>query len=124
MNGAPAKARQAAYRRGIAAEHLAAIFLRFKGYRVLARRYKTPVGEIDLIVCRKNMLVFVEVKERSNIISALESVTPHMKKRITRAAHYYLASHPAVQHYDMRFDVVATRGLHIHHLDNAWQVTA
>ena len=116
--------RQTTYQRGVAAEHLAAIFLRFKGYRVLERRYKTPVGEIDLIVRRGNTLVFVEVKERSTMRTALECLTPAMRARIIRAAQFYIAGHPACAGMAMRFDLVATCGFSIRHLDNAWPVTA
>lgn len=119
-----AEDRRAVYRRGLRAEHFAAIFLRFKGYGVLERRFKTPVGEIDLIARRGKTLVFVEVKERNDMRTALECISPQMKARITRAAQYYLAVHPEFNGYDMRFDVVATQGFHIRHLDNAWQAAA
>lgn len=119
-----ARNKRSSYHRGIAAEHFAATFLRFKGYSVLERRYKTPVGEIDLIVRRKNTIVFVEVKERSDMISALECLTPTMKSRIVRAARYYIAGHPACAGCDLRFDLVATRGFYIRHLDNAWLAAA
>lgn len=112
------------YRRGLRAEHFAATFLRLKGYRVLATRFKTPVGEIDLIACRGRTIVFVEVKERQDMRTALECVTSTMKHRITRAAMLYIASHPAYQGYDMRFDLIATRGFLIRHLDNAWMAAA
>lgn len=109
------------YHRGLWAEFLAAWFLRFKGYRVLARRYKTSVGEIDLIVRRRNMLVFVEVKARTDISDALESVTPKMKNRIRRAAEFYLSQNPQRAGMDMRFDLVALAlPFQIRHLDNAW----
>ena len=118
------EARRAVYRRGLRAEHLAAIFLRFKGYGVLERRFKTPVGEIDLVARRGKTLIFVEVKERNDMRTALESISPQMKSRINRAALYYLAAHPEFQGFDMRFDVVATSGLRIRHLDNAWSAAA
>jgi putative endonuclease len=112
------------YHRGLTAEHFAATFLRFKGYSVLERRFKTPVGEIDLIVRRKNTIVFVEVKERNDMRSALECLTPQMRSRIVRAAQYYIAGHPACSGCDLRFDLIATRGFIIRHLDNAWQAAA
>ncbi len=117
-------ARRAVYHRGIRAEHFAAIFLRLKGYGVLERRFKTPVGEIDIIARRGNTLIFVEVKERTVMHAALESITPRMKARIASAARYYVAAHPACAAMDMRFDVIATQGLRIRHLDNAWQAAA
>lgn len=63
--------RQRAERRGRRAEKIAAWFLRAKGYAVLARRYKTPVGEIDLVARRGRTLAFVEVKARKEGEAAL-----------------------------------------------------
>ncbi len=60
--------RRRRYRRGWVSEHLAAVFLMAKGYRVLARRQKTPAGEIDLIAVRGRRLVFVEVKQRASLV--------------------------------------------------------
>jgi len=53
-----------AYRRGLFAETVAALLLRLKGHRILARRYRTPVGEIDLVALKGKRLAFVEVKRR------------------------------------------------------------
>ena len=74
--------RRKAERRGRRAELIAAWYLRLKLYRVLARRYRTPVGEIDLIVRRGRTIVFVEVKHRPSEAEALEAVPP-----AGRAAH-------------------------------------
>ena len=60
----PAPARLAAERQGRRGEMLAAWLLRAKLYRIVARRFKTPVGEIDLIAARFGTTVFVEVKTR------------------------------------------------------------
>jgi putative endonuclease len=98
--------RQAAEVRGRRAEMLAAWFLRLKGYRVLARRYKTPVGEIDLIVRRGRRIAFVEVKARGTSDEAVLAVTPTGRRRIARAAEAWLAAHPAAAGLDLRFDVV------------------
>ena len=62
---APRPERVAAFRVGISAESRAAAFLIAKGYRILARRFRTPVGEIDIVAGRRNTLVFVEVKARN-----------------------------------------------------------
>jgi len=116
--------RDYSYRQGLYAENLAALILRAKGYRVLARRHKTPVGEIDLILRRGRMLVFTEVKARPDLSTALACVTPAMKNRIIRAAHYYLAQHPDLSGLEMRFDlVVIAPPFSWRHLDNAWQVS-
>lgn len=94
------------YRTGLKAEALAAWVMRFQGYRVLAKRYKTPVGEIDLIARRGKSLVFVEVKARDSINAALESVKTHQSRRIIRAAEYYMAGYRGITP-DIRFDVIA-----------------
>ncbi len=98
--------RRDAEARGRRAETLAAWFLRLKGYRVLARRYRTPAGEIDLIVRRGRTVAFVEVKERAEKAAAMEAVTPAGRGRIARAAALWLSRHPAAAGLDMRFDVV------------------
>ena len=95
------------YRTGLRAENIAAWFMRFQGYRIAARRFKTPVGEIDLIACRGRTLVFIEVKARDTLDNALFSIQPRQARRIVRAAEYYLAGR---RHQgDIRFDVIAIR---------------
>lgn len=98
--------RREAERRGRRAETVAAWWLRLKGYRVLARRYRTPAGEIDLIVRRGRRVVFVEVKERPDEQAALEAVSDAGRRRIARAAALWLSHHPAAAGLDQRFDVV------------------
>lgn len=94
------------YQSGLQAERLAGWFLRLKGYRILATRMKTPVGEIDLIAQRGKTLVFVEVKARGTIAAALEAVQGRQAARIIRAAQWYLASRRD-EISEMRFDVIA-----------------
>jgi putative endonuclease len=98
--------RRAAEQRGRRAEAIAAWYLRAKGYRVLARRYRTPVGEIDLIITRGRVVAFVEVKARASFAEAAEAVTATGRRRIARAAAAWLAAHPAAAGLDLRFDVV------------------
>jgi putative endonuclease len=98
--------RREAERRGRRAEAIAAWLLRLKGYRVLARRYRTPAGEIDLIVKRGKSVVFVEVKERPEEGAAIEAVTPASRKRIARAAALWVSRNPAAAALNHRFDVV------------------
>jgi putative endonuclease len=86
-------------------ELLAAWFLRLKGYRILASRFRTPVGEIDLVARRFCTLVFVEVKARRS--GSLEDAWIAVNdRRITRAADYFLARHPRYAQSDMRYDVI------------------
>lgn len=98
--------RRGAEWRGRVAEAVAAWFLRLKGYSVLARRYKTPVGEIDLIVRRGSTVAFVEVKHRPDELAAIEAVTAAGRARIARAAAIWVSRHPGAFHMDHRFDVV------------------
>lgn len=98
--------RQIAFRFGISAESRAAAYLMAKGYRVVARRFKTPVGEIDIVARRGGALVFVEVKAREHFDAAAEAVTPKNRRRIIAAAEAWLARNPHDVMREMRFDVV------------------
>lgn len=94
-------------RRGRRAERLAAWRLRLAGYRVLARRYRTPVGEIDLIARRGRRLVMVEVKARPTEALARQAVPERQRRRIAMAARRFLAANPRYRDHAVRFDVVA-----------------
>ena len=116
-----AESRQKAYRDGHWAEAVAAALLRLKGYRIEARRMKTPVGEIDLLARRGRSLVFVEVKRRASRADALAAITPHQQRRIARAALWYMSRTPALADHDLRFDVIALApGRLPVHVKNAW----
>lgn len=103
----PAPRRQAAERRGRRAESLAAAWLRLKGYRILARRVRLPVGEVDLIACKGRLVAFVEVKARTNAELALTAVSYTAWKRINRAAESWMAKRPDLAGSDWRFDLIA-----------------
>ena len=100
------QARVRAYRSGLFAETLAALLLRLKGHRVVARRYKTPVGEIDLVALKGKRLAFNEVKRRKTAEDAAWTVPAKQRRRIVRAAQYWLAGHPDFAGHDIAFDVV------------------
>lgn len=106
----PAKAaspeRIAAFRTGLSAEASAAAFLMAKGYRILAKRFRTPYGEIDLVVRRRNVLAFVEVKARASLDDAAYAVTPRQQRRIIDAAQGWLMTHPEHAQFDLRFDAM------------------
>jgi putative endonuclease len=87
-------------------ETLAALFLNLKGYRIVARRVKTPVGEIDLIARRGRLTVFVEVKARSFSHQEAEALMAVNHRRITRAAQLWLSRRPELADADLRFDVI------------------
>ncbi|MEZ0279287.1 MAG: YraN family protein [Methylibium sp.] len=95
-----------AYRHGLFAETVAALLLRLKGHRIVARRYKTPVGEIDLVALKGKRLAFVEVKRRKSLDEAGWSLPTRARRRIVRAAQYWLAGHPDFAGHDLAFDVV------------------
>ena len=101
----PAGRRQA-FRRGLSAETRAAWWLRLKGYRILARRYRTPGGEADLVARRGAVLVFVEVKARGSLEAALLAIQPAQQRRIGAAARAWLARHPGDMALTVRFDAV------------------
>lgn len=105
------------------AEALAALLLRLKGYRILARRYRTNFGEIDIIARRGRVLAMVEVKARSakGGTDAAESLNATQRRRIERAASGYLASHAGSQACDVRFDLIVVGRTHLpRHLAGAW----
>jgi putative endonuclease len=102
----PQAERQVAFRLGISAESRAAAFLIAKGFRILARRWRSPVGEIDIIAARRHLLIFVEVKAREKFDDAAWSVTDRQRARIAAAAEAWLAKQGEHDFRDMRFDAV------------------
>jgi len=108
--------RVAAFRTGLSAESRAAAFLIAKGYRILARRFRTPYGEIDLVARKRNLIAFVEVKARASLDDAAWAVTPRQQQRIVNAAQAWLMAHPEHAEFDMRFDamLIAPRSLPRH----------
>jgi putative endonuclease len=98
--------RRIAFRFGLSAESRAAAYLIAKGYRILFRRFRTPVGEIDIVARRRGVLVFVEVKAREKLADAAEAIGKRQQSRIIAAAEFWLAGHPEHAAGDMRFDVV------------------
>jgi putative endonuclease len=108
--------RVAAFRTGVSAESRAAAWLIAKGYRILAKRFRTPYGEIDLVVRKRNLIAFVEVKARASLDDAAWAVTPRQQQRIINAAQAWLMSHPEHAEFEMRFDamLIAPRSLPRH----------
>jgi putative endonuclease len=100
-------ARRKAYRRGHRGEWLAALALIMKGYRIVARRYRTKLGEIDLIARRGNLVLIVEVKARPTLAEAMEAVAYGAERRIEGAADLWLSRQPDHGRLSMRFDLVA-----------------
>jgi len=98
--------RQAAFRLGISAESRAAAFLIAKGFRILARRWRSPLGEIDIVAKRRQLLVFAEVKARVSLDEAAESVDMRQRRRIAAAAEIWLSNNPDESICDVRFDAI------------------
>jgi putative endonuclease len=98
--------RIARYRRGRFSEWLAAAALTAKGYRVLARRCRTPFGEIDLIAVRGRRLAFVEVKRRPTLGEAQAAVTFRQAGRIARAADFWVSRNSGYRNHERGLDVV------------------
>ncbi|MEX0807621.1 MAG: YraN family protein [Dongiaceae bacterium] len=108
--------------RGRRGEWLAAWFLRLKGYRILARDLRCPVGEIDLVARRGRTLAIVEVKARPDRTIAAESIRPGQRQRILAALGWFLARHPERAQDRIRFDVVlVVPGRLPLHLEDCWQ---
>jgi putative endonuclease len=112
--------RAEAERRGRRAETLAAWWLRLQGWRILATRARTPVGEVDLVARRGRMVVFVEVKSRDDDEGLALAIDRRRLVRVARAADA-LAPRFARNGEDIRIDVMlmAPRRLP-RHLKNVW----
>lgn len=100
------EARRRRHRRGRRSEWFAALLLMAKGYRILARRHRTPLGEIDIVARRGRRLAIVEVKARRTFEECEAAVPRRSAERIRRATDLWLARHPAHQDCDIGFDLV------------------
>jgi putative endonuclease len=105
-----------AFKLGLSAESRAAALLLAKGFRIAARRWRCPAGEIDIVARRGKLLIFVEVKARARLDDAAYSVTERTQRRVAAAASAWLAANPDDAMSDMRFDaiLVAPRSLPRH----------
>lgn len=107
-------------------EEVAARFLEERGYRILARNLRTAYGEIDLIVEKEGMTVFVEVKARTGegFGRPEEAITPSKRSHLINAIQAYWQAQPEGQS-GWQVDVIAVQGrpggkeLHIEHFENA-----
>jgi putative endonuclease len=100
-------ARLKAYRRGHRGEWLAAAALMLKGFRIVARRHRTRLGEIDLIARRGSLVLIVEVKVRPTLAEAMLAIAHESERRIEGAADLWLARQPDYARLSMRFDMIA-----------------
>ena len=103
-------------------EVLAAVLLMAKGYRILGFRLKTPRAEIDLLAVRRGVLAVVEVKRRTTLAAALETVTFDQRERLRRAGLALAASRPALKGASVRLDLIALApGRLPRHIPDAWK---
>jgi len=115
-------ARRQAFRRGLSAELLCLWHLRLRGYRILARRFRVPSGEIDLIARRGAVLAAIEVKARDSLATASESLTLRQRRRIARALEHFLVQRPDLAGLAFRFDVMLVSPRRLpQHLVDAWR---
>ena len=107
---------------GRAGERRAALFLRLKGYTIVAHRLRTPVGEIDLVATRGSTVAIVEVKARANLDQALEALSPSQRQRLARAAGWLTASRTVFSAIAVRFDLILISPWKWpRHITDAWQ---
>jgi len=108
-------------KQGREGERKAEKFLRKKGYQIIAKNYRTPVGEIDIIAQKNEVLVFIEVKKRSSskFGTGAEAVTAQKQNKIIRSAQLYMKKYCEGE-ANCRFDVISIDAKHIRHIENAF----
>lgn len=120
MKSADAKRR--AFRKGHRGEWIAAAALMLKGYWIVSRRYRTKLGEIDLIARRGNLVAMVEVKARPTLMEAMNAIGYQAEQRIEAAADLWLSTQPDHGRLSIRFDLIAVLPWRWPvHVENAWQ---
>jgi putative endonuclease len=106
----PPPARQSrgrhAHTDGLAAEQAACAALQAEGWAILARRARTPAGEIDVVAECRGLLAFIEVKRRASLAGAAVALSPRQRARLLAAAEILLAANPGWGRAGIRFDVM------------------
>jgi putative endonuclease len=96
--------------------------LRLRGWHILARGWRCPSGEIDILARRGSVLAVIEVKSRGEIAVAAAALTPRQRRRIARAAEAFLMTRPDLAGLDLRFDVMLVAPLRLpQHWRGAWR---
>lgn len=115
--------RQRAQRHGRLAEWLCLWHLRLRGWRIVARGWRCPSGEIDILARRGGVLAVIEVKSRGEIDAAAAALPPRQRRRIARATEAFLLSRPDLAALDLRFDLMlVARNRPPRHWRGAWRV--
>lgn len=110
MDKKPEKhARRKAHRKGFWAEYLAAAYLIFKGYRIAHMRYKTKLGEIDIVARKRDLAIFIEVKAREDVQKGVDAVTYPSQKRIKNASDIWLSNQKNPHLLSQRYDIIVVR---------------
>lgn len=98
-----------AERLGRWSEYRAALALLIKGYRIVALRYKTKAGEVDIIARRGDLVIFVEVKARKDLRAGVDSVSYTAERRIENAADHWLRRQSDATRLSLRHDIIVVR---------------
>jgi putative endonuclease len=115
-------ARQRAQRRGRLAEWLCLWHLRLRGWHIVARDWRCPTGEIDILARRGRVLAVIEVKSRGELAVAASALAPRQRRRIVRAAEAFLTQRSDLAGLDLRFDVMLVAPRHLpRHWRGAWR---
>lgn len=112
----------AARRSGRRAEVVAVAWLMAKGYRIVGFRLKTPQAEIDVLAKRGDVLAVVEVKSRTSLEVALDTVTFDQRDRLRRAGAQLAANRPGLSRCAVRLDLMALAPGNLpRHIPDAWK---
>ena len=111
-----------ARRSGRRAEVLVALWLIIKGYRILGFRLRTPQGEIDILAQKDDVVAVVEVKRRTDLVTAIDAVTWRQRERLRRAAESLTTRRPDLAGLPIRVDLIALApGRWPRHIHDAWR---
>jgi putative endonuclease len=114
--------RQRARRRGDLAEFFCRCNLRLRLWRIVARDWRCPAGEIDIVARRGKVLAIIEVKARGTAAEAASAVARRQRRRIARATSAFLLARPELAGLTVRFDVMLVAGLRApRHLPGVWR---
>ncbi|MCM1323665.1 MAG: YraN family protein [Acetobacter sp.] len=112
---------------GRIAEFLCRMYMRFRGYRIIAKNYicgtgkKTPFGELDFVAIKGKHIVFCEVKKRQHNEDFLKALSYNQQQRIMRGGQYFISRHPKYKNHTIQFDVFFVKlPWHIERIKNAF----
>ena len=94
---------------------------RLTGHRILGKRFKTAVGEIDIVAAKDRTVIFIEVKAHQSWRSSLDAVTPRGRKRMEAAGHIFMSRFPKLVEYGVRYDIATLSRWRMSVLKDAWR---